>query len=101
MEYDGVQENSLETQRHLLVGSSSPVLAREIDLRMYHAHMSRQGIVATERLLFHTQCASHFLLSHVVYCVLVSGEVIWPRENCITGFPCGRIDALALVRTGL
>jgi hypothetical protein len=83
------------------MGTSSPILAREIDLWVYHTHVSSQGIVATESLLLHTQCATDFLLSHVVYGVLVPGEVIWPRENCIAGFPCCRIDALTLVRASL
>lgn len=83
------------------MGTSFSVLAREINLRMNHAHMSGQGIVATERLLLYTQCATHFLLSHIVYGVLVPGEVIWPGENGIAGLPGCRIDTLTSVRTGL
>ncbi len=91
----------LMENEELVMGASSSVLARKINLWMYHAHMSGQGIVATECFLLYTKRAPHFLLSHIVYGVLVPGEVIRPGENGIAGFPCCRIDTLTLVRTAL
>ena len=38
----------------LVMGTSFSVLAREINLWMYHTHMSGQSVVATERLLLYT-----------------------------------------------
>lgn len=64
-------------------------------------HVSRQRIVARERLGFIAQCTADLLLAYVVNRVLMSCEIVWTREDCVARFACGGVDALALVRPRL
>ena len=68
---------------------------------MYDAHVSCERIVARERLLFAAHGASNFLLPVVVNRVLVSSEVIWPREDGIARLARGRIDTGTYVGSSL
>lgn len=85
----------------VVVPAASAVLSGEVDFRMNNPHMPGEGVVPRERLLFYTQRTAHFLLARIVNCVLVSGEVVWPREDGVAGLACRGVDSLALVRPRL
>lgn len=77
------------------------MLAWEVDLWVYYAHVPGKRIIARERLLLDAESTPDFLLANIVNGVLMPREVIRPREDSIAGFASRRIDALALVRARL
>lgn len=81
--------------------SSSSALAREFHLGMADPEVSCQGIVPTERLLLRAQMTSNLLLARIVNGVLVTSEIVRPREDGVTWFARAGIDALTLVWPGL
>lgn len=76
-------------------------LARDLLRRMADAEVSSKGIVAAESLLFCAEMTANFLLAGVVYSVLVSREIVRPREDSIARLSSRWIDSFALVRTKL
>jgi len=77
------------------------MLSGEVNFRMDDTHVSGQSVASREGLLFGAQSAADFLLSNIVNRVLVTSEIVRPGKYGITRLPSGRIDALALVRSGL
>ena len=77
------------------------MLAREVDLGMYHAHVSRERIISREGLLLDTEDTPDFLFSVVVNGAFVSRQIVWPREDTVAQLSSGRIDTLAFVRPSL
>jgi len=77
------------------------MLSGEVDLRMYDAHVACQRIVAGEGLFFDAQCASNFLLSHIMNRILVSGEIVRTGKYGVARLAGCWVDTLALVRPRL
>lgn len=90
-----------DRNRARLLMASATALAGKVDLGMYDAHMSSEGIVPAERLLFGTQVTSHLLLARIVNGVLVSCEVVRSREDGVARLARRGIDALAFVGSRL
>ena len=65
---------------------------------MNNAEVTGQGIIPAERLFFSTQMTPYFLFSGVVDRVLMSREIIGPREDGIAGFSSRGVDSFALIR---
>lgn len=65
-------------------------------LGMHYAEMTSERIVSAERLFLGAQRAVHLELARVVNCVLMSGEIVRPRENGIARFSGRWVDSLAL-----
>jgi len=84
-----------------LVASASPLPARELDLRVTDTIVPSESIGTTECLLVGAQVTTHFLFSCIVYSVLVTGKVVWSREDSIAWFPGAWIDTIAPVWTSL
>lgn len=60
-----------------VVATASPaMLAGEVDVRMYDAHVAGEGIVAREGLFLLAERAPHFLLADVVDGVFMSSQVV-------------------------
>lgn len=53
--------------------AAASVLAREVDFRMHHTHVSGQSVAPAESLLFHAKGTSDLLLADVVDGILVTG----------------------------
>lgn len=90
----------------LLVGeasvpSAASLLARPVHLGMHHAHVSGEGVIATEGLLLSAKMAPHLLLARVVNRIFVPSKIVGPREDRIAWFARRRIDPLTLVGTSL
>jgi len=85
------------SQTLLLVTSSSPMPARELDLRMAHTVVTSESVGATKCLLVGAKIAAHLLLPCVVDSVLVTGEVVRSGEDSIARFSGAWIDAVAPV----
>ncbi len=68
---------------------------------MHHPHMSRQRIIAAERLLLSAQPTAHLLLLPIVDRVLMSRQVIAPAEDRIARLARTRIGPLAPMGPGL
>jgi hypothetical protein len=77
------------------------MLAGEIDIGMYNAHVSSEGIRARECLLFLTQCAPDFLLARIMNRILVTRQIVGSREYGVARLARRRVGPLALVRPGL
>ena len=77
------------------------MLAREVHLGMHNTHVSCQRIVARECLLFSAQGTADLLLTSVVDSVLVTGEIVWTREDRVARLASCGVDALTLVRPRL
>ena len=91
----------MNIQTFSLVAGASPVPAWKLDFWVTHAIVPGEGIGSAERLLVGAEIAAHFLLSCVVYRILVASKIVGPREDSIARLPGAWIDALALVRSGL
>ena len=63
--------------------------------------VTSESVCPAEGLFFAAQVAPHFLLSRVVDGVLVSREIVWPREYLRARLARTRIDTIALVRPSL
>jgi hypothetical protein len=85
----------------LLLAPPSPMLARNLVMRVAYPVMASKGIGTTESLLLAAEVTSYLLLPGVVNSVLMAGEIVRPREHNIAWLVSARVDALALVRTGL
>jgi len=84
-----------------LSSTASSVLARELNIRVTNSVVSRKRISATKRLLLRTQIAVHLLLLGVVDRILVSCQVVRPREDGIARLARAWVDAVTTVRSGL
>lgn len=76
---------------------ASPALRQLNVLGVHHSQMPRKSIVSAKRFLFGAQRAVHLLLTRVVDGVLMPGEVVRPREDCIARLARGRIYPFALL----
>ena len=85
----------------LITTTTRPVLTREVNLRVHNAHVPCQCIVAREGLLLNTKCTAHLLLASIVNGVLVTGKVVWSREDRVARLARCGVDALTLVRPRL
>lgn len=85
----------------VMISSTTPVFAGEVDLRMDDSHVSGQSVIARERLLLYAKGASDFLLACIVDCVLMTREVVRSREDGVAGLASGGVDALTFVRPRL
>lgn len=85
----------------LATASAFAMLAREFHFGMTDSIMPRECIRSTEGLLLRAKVTSNLLLLRVVYCVLMSSKIVWPRENGVAGFPGTGIYPFALVRARL
>jgi hypothetical protein len=56
-------------------------------LWMHHAQMASKGIIPAESLLLGTVWAVDLLLSRIVDCILMTGQIVRPRENRVAGLP--------------
>lgn len=68
---------------------------------MYHAHVSGESVVAREALLLGADVAVYLLLAGVVDRILVSCKIVGSREDRVARLACGRVGAVAAVRSGL
>lgn len=68
---------------------------------MYNTHVSCESVVARKGLLLTAMRALHLLLAIVVDGILVSRQVVGPREDGVARLARGWVNAAALVRTGL
>lgn len=60
------------------VSAPATLLARPVNLRVHHTHVSSECVIATEGLLFCAQMASHLLLARVVDRILMASQVVRP-----------------------
>ena len=67
---------------------------------MHDAHVSRQGIVPAEGLLFRAQLAAHLLLASAMDRVIMSREIVAAAKGCIAEFAGLGIDLVAFVGAG-
>lgn len=74
------------------------VLDWKIDLRMYDAHVTGEGIATRKCLLLRTKVAAHLLLGIVVNCILVTSEVVGAGEDGVARLAGLWVDAVAAVR---
>jgi len=84
-----------------IVSTSSPVLSWKVDFRVDNAHVTGERIASRKGLFLDTECATHLLLARIVDGILVTRQIIRPRENGVTGFSSGRVDSFALMRACL
>lgn len=70
-------------------------------LGMHHAQVTSQCVVPAECLLLGAQRTVYFQLARVVDGVLVTREVVRPRENGVAGLAGGWVDAFTFVRPRL
>jgi len=81
--------------------AASPVLARELHIRVTHPVMSRQSIRPAEGLLLGAEIAAHLLLAGIVDRVFVTSEIIGPGEDCVAGLARARVDPITAMGPSL
>lgn len=84
-----------------MVTSTPAVLSGEVNLGMHDAHMACQCVIARESLFLDAKCAANLLLARVVYCVLVTCEVIRAGKYSVARLASRGVDALTLVGSRL
>ena len=55
--------------------------------------MTRESILATESLVVGANLAAHLLAPSIVYGILMTGQVVGPREDGVARLAGGRVDA--------
>lgn len=80
---------------------ATSMLAREWHFRVTHPVMPRQCVGAAEGLLLGAETASHLLLAGIMDGVLVTGQVVGPREDGVALLPGAGVDSIAAMRAGL
>jgi hypothetical protein len=77
------------------------LLARPVDLRVDHAHVSCQGIVPRECLLLCAQVTPNLLLARVMDRIFMPRKIVGSRKDRVAGLACRRVDALTPVWASL
>lgn len=84
-----------------MITSHSLALAKALDLGVHNSHVPSKRIVSREGFLLATHRASDLLLTAIVYRILVSCEIVRPREDRVAWLVGRRVDARTLVWSGL
>lgn len=63
--------------------------------------MSCEGVIPGKSLLFAAHRTANLLLAAIVDGILMTGQVVRPREYRVAWLACGRVDSSALVWSSL
>lgn len=77
------------------------MLSRELQIRVTDAVMPGKRIRAAKRLLLGTNVATDLLFAPIVNRILVSCQVVGPREDGVARLASAGVDAFAFVRPSL
>ena len=83
------------------ITSFALLLSRPIDIWMYHAHVSRQSVIARKALFFRTDVAVYFLLARIVDRILMSRKIVGSREDRVARLARRGINSVASMRPSL
>ena len=77
------------------------MLADPIHVGVYNTHVSSQGVITREGLFFRAQVAPYLELARIVDRVLMTCQVVRPREDRVARLAGRWIDAVTAMGTGL